>query len=127
MYFLAWKIIFSPPFVCSVTAHLTPLLIFILQYRFPLWLDSVYYREAYSGHVFSYKVRYIVGFWLVEKLRYIVGFWLVEMAISTNQKPTIYRNLYEDTDPGIYLMYLKRSQRGRLQKFIYAIENIFNF
>ena len=27
------------------------------------------------------------------KLRYIVGFWLVEMAISTNQKPTIYRNL----------------------------------
>ena len=33
------------------------------------------------------------------KLRYIVGFWLVEMAISTNQKPTIYRNLYEDTVP----------------------------
>ena len=31
------------------------------------------------------------------KLRYIVGFWLVEMAISTNQKPTIYRNLYENT------------------------------
>ena len=29
------------------------------------------------------------------KLRYIVGFWLVEMAISTNQKPTIYRNLHE--------------------------------
>ena len=41
-----------------------------------------------SGPVFSYK------------LRYIVGFWLVEMAISTNQKPTIYRNLYENTDPG---------------------------
>ena len=33
------------------------------------------------------------------KLRYIVGFWLVEMAISTNQKPTIYRNLYENTGP----------------------------
>ena len=32
-----------------------------------------------------------------HKLRYIVGFWLVEMAISTNQKPTIYRNLYDDT------------------------------
>ena len=31
------------------------------------------------------------------KSRYIVGFWLVEMAISTNQKPTIYRNLYENT------------------------------
>ena len=38
-----------------------------------------------AGAVFSYK------------LRYIVGFWLVEMAISTNQKPTIYRNLYENT------------------------------
>ena len=32
-----------------------------------------------------------------HKLRYIVGFWLVEMAISTNQMPTIYRNLYDDT------------------------------
>ena len=40
-----------------------------------------------SGGVYSYK------------LRYIVGFWLVEMAISTNQKPTIYRNLYENTGP----------------------------
>ena len=39
------------------------------------------------GLVFSYK------------LRYIVGFWLVEMAISINQKPTIYRNLYENTSP----------------------------
>ena len=39
------------------------------------------------GAVFSYK------------LRYIVGFWLVEMVISTNQKPTIYRNLYENTGP----------------------------
>ena len=33
------------------------------------------------------------------KLRYIVGLWLVEMAISTNHKPTIYRNLYQNTDP----------------------------
>ena len=38
-----------------------------------------------SWAVFSYK------------LRYIVGFWLVDMAISTNPKPTIYHNLYEDT------------------------------
>ena len=34
------------------------------------------------------------------KLRYIVDFGLVEMAISTNRKPTIYRNLYENTGPG---------------------------
>ena len=38
-----------------------------------------------SGPVFSYN------------LRYIVGFGLVEMAISTNSKPTIYRNLYENS------------------------------
>ena len=49
-----------------------------------LYLVVSCYRDP--GPVFSYK------------LRYIVGFWLVEMAISTNQKPTIYRNLYENTD-----------------------------
>ena len=37
-----------------------------------------------SGPVFSYK------------LRYIGGFGLVEMVISTNPKPTIYRNLYDN-------------------------------
>ena len=36
------------------------------------------------------------------KLRYIVGFWLVEMAISTNQKPAIYRNLYENTGTTLF-------------------------
>ena len=45
-----------------------------------------------TGPVFSYK------------LRYIVGFWLVEMAISTNQKPTIYRNLYENTAPASHVV-----------------------
>ena len=30
---------------------------------------------------------------------YIVGFGLVEMAISNNPKPTIYRNVYENTGP----------------------------
>ena len=46
-------------------------------------------HETWSGRaVFSYK------------LRYIVGFGLAEMAISTNPKPTIYRNLYENTGPG---------------------------
>ena len=48
--------------------------------------DSLCYKRP--GSALSYK------------LRYIVGFWLVEMAISTNPKPTIYRNLYENTDPG---------------------------
>ena len=50
-----------------------------------------------SGSVFSYK------------LRYIVGFGLVEMAISTNQKPTIYRNLYENTGPGTSLSVTSRN------------------
>ena len=35
----------------------------------------------------------------LPKLRYIVGFWLVETAVSTNQKPTMYRSLYENTGP----------------------------
>ena len=35
---------------------------------------------------------------LCFRLRFdIGGFLLVEMAISTNSKPTIYRNLYENT------------------------------
>ena len=40
------------------------------------------------GSVFAYK------------LRYIVGFGLVETTISTNPKPTIYRKLCENTSPG---------------------------
>ena len=38
------------------------------------------YKDTWP--VFSYNLRYIVGFGLV------------------NPKPTIYRNLYENTDPG---------------------------
>ena len=44
-------------------------------------------EEAWS--VFTYK------------LRYIVGFGLIEMAISTNPKPAIYRNLYVNAGPGL--------------------------
>ena len=40
----------------------------------------------------AYRGRILVQVTIMVK--YIVGFWLVEMAISTNQKPTIYRNLY---------------------------------
>ena len=49
----------------------------------------------------SVKQFYLPGPVFSYKLRYIVGFWLVEMAISTNQKPTTYRNLYENTAPGL--------------------------
>ena len=42
-------------------------------------------RAPVSWPVFSYKSRYNVGFGLVE------------MAISTNPKPTIYRNVYENS------------------------------
>ena len=37
---------------------------------------------------------------------YIVGFGLVEMAISTNPKPTICRNLYENTGPVTHLYFV---------------------
>ena len=47
--------------------------------------------KAYSaGSVFSYK------------LQYIVGFWLVDTGVSTNQNPTMYHNLYENTGPDIF-------------------------
>ena len=52
-----------------------------------MWSTAELELNVITGPVFSYK------------LRYIVGFWLVEMAISTNHKPTIYRNLYENTGP----------------------------
>ena len=38
-------------------------------------------------------------------LRCIVVFRLVEMAISTNLKTTIYRNLYDNTDPDQFATY----------------------
>ena len=79
-----------------------------MQLQVPAWLLGI--RELFllkaasrqpclwglncTGPVFSYK------------LRYIVGFWLVEIAISTNQKPTIYRNLYENTAPAAELLLL---------------------
>ena len=50
---------------------------------FGQWFASGGFHLDKSGSLFSYK------------LRYIVGFGLVEMAISTNPKPTIYRNLYD--------------------------------
>ena len=50
-------------------------------------MHNIYENE--SGCVFSYK------------LRYIAGFGSAEMAISTNPKTTIYRNLYENTSPGL--------------------------
>ena len=31
---------------------------------------------------------------------------MVETAVSTNQKPTMYRNLYENTGPGSYVCVL---------------------
>ena len=66
--------------------------------RFPMQRNKILWHLSYSKAwlarpcaVFSYK------------LRYIVGLWLVEMAISTNHKPTIYRNLYENTGPVVYV------------------------
>ena len=56
---------------------------------FRFWKTVLLGRLTYeitSGPVFSCK------------LRYIVGFILVEMAISTNPKPTIYNNLYKNAD-----------------------------
>ena len=43
-----------------------------------------------------HRVKRFVREYGSYKLRYIVGFGLVEMAISTNPKPKIYRNLCEN-------------------------------
>ena len=56
----------------------------------------LYYQQWNTGPIFSYK------------LRYIVGFWLVEMAITTNQKLTICRNLYDNTGPVIDTVYYRK-------------------
>ena len=42
------------------------------------------------------------------------------MAISTNQKPTIYRNLYENTGPGIIVV-ARHSCKNRLPNNGYMI------
>ena len=67
---------------------------------------SLYYHRNLPGSSFSYK------------LRYIVGFCLVEIAISANQKPTIYRNLYEKTDPAIVFKMNKMK--------LFLLENLMN-
>ena len=61
-----------------------------------------------SRHVFSYK------------LRYIIGFGLVEMAISTNPKPMIYRNLYDNTSQaGLYASTKDNAKRYIIASSIY--------
>ena len=54
------------------------------------------FEAAIAGAILAQNDRARI---LVQVKIYIVGFWLVEMAISTNQKPTIYRNLYKNTGP----------------------------
>ena len=60
-------------------------------------------------------------FWY--KLRHNVGFGLVEMVISTNPKPTSYRNFYKDTDRdpsvSVSLVLLKEHHNSRRRSPIY--------
>ena len=52
------------------------------------------------------------------------------MAISTNQKPTIYRNLYENTDPVLLTCFIVQGQvdiRGFcLQIFLIYVAHLFD-
>ena len=57
------------------------------------------FKRNIAGSVFSYKLRYIVGFGLAGMYR--IGFESVEMAISTNPKPTIYRNLQDNMNQSL--------------------------
>ena len=100
-----------PPSPTPCTAYFTCKQIlpfgFAVQYRPNRGLDDSPCKcGTCSGPVLSYK------------LRYIVGFGLVEMAISTNPKPTIYRNLYENMGPGgsDTVSELSLSYEGELQR-----------
>ena len=58
------------------------------------WMvSSVAFGDLVGGEDLT-TIHYHLGLYSrTFLLRYIVGFGLVEMAISTNPKPTIYRNL----------------------------------
>ena len=73
---------------CKVNILVIVSLFLVDHGRYWDWCGPHAHLGSSPGAVFSYK------------LRYSVGFLLVEMAISTNQKPTTYRNLYENTGPG---------------------------
>ena len=75
--------------------------------------ELVIFYNTLPGAVFSYK------------LRYIVGFGLVEMVISTNPKPTIYRNLYENTAPVSWPFFYETlpGKHGELVIFLWYLTN----
>ena len=76
------------PAECAIGLHDVPIFPGTEWTTCHSYYSSVLDLLATTWAVFSYK------------LRYIIGFWLVEMAISTNQKPTINSDLYENTAPG---------------------------
>ena len=81
--------------------------------------DSLRYTYLLNSALYSYK------------LRYIVGFGLVEMAISTNPKPTIYRNLCENTglqivSSAIYFLELTRAD-GTKSAHVFLISKLHVF
>ena len=60
------------------------------------------------------------------KLRYVVGFELDEMAISTNPKPTIFRNLYENTGAVCHVFVVSKQETRKLtmtNDFVTHIQN----
>ena len=84
---------------------------YLPQYPIIAWKSESLPR--YTGAVFSYK------------LRYNVGLGLVKMAISTNPKPTIYRNLYENTSPDVHWLCVPTCKAvciGSNCKVVYYIE-----
>ena len=77
-------------------------------------------QKAIAAYCTAIWICTATGSVLSYKLRYIVGFWLDEMAISTNQKPTIYRNLYENTATGEHCSERRILQKGITWQIIYG-------
>ena len=76
------------------------------SYTYPILLESLFFfldETHLDIHtcITAKKSSLLVG--LYAHLLNIF-FWLVEMAISTNQKPTIYRNLCENTGPDLQIL-----------------------
>ena len=67
---------------------------------------------CHKGLIFSYKLRYIADFGLM-------------IVISTNPKPTIYRNLYQNTGPGSMCINMVYNDNGKSILSLIAPRSLF--
>ena len=80
---------------------------FVKWYIHPFISRGTRYSRVYMLEIIIFKFKVEVRQFIKRQPeQYVVGFKLVVMGISTNLKPTIYRNLYEKTGPDRQTEYL---------------------